>query len=151
MPTFSLISRLPCLKAKGYAASNTGLYIFLLINWEINKNVIFSKKKLIALRTDNWKRKDITDLKSYYLQSSYLYLFVGGKHICLHVKLRYKESKRTLIILLENKIVDSSWKKPFHHFLPSYVALFPSFEEKFTGLIRRKGTSKYLLPRRHNK
>ena len=40
---------------------------------------------------------------------------------------------------------------PFRAFFPSRTASFPSFDGKSTDLIRRKWTSKWLFPRRHNK
>ena len=40
---------------------------------------------------------------------------------------------------------------PFRPFLPWRTASFPSFDRKKYGPIRRKWTSKWLIPRRHNK
>ena len=42
-------------------------------------------------------------------------------------------------------------KTPFRPFLRSRTASFPSFDRKKYGPIRRKWTSKWLLPRQHNK
>ena len=42
-------------------------------------------------------------------------------------------------------------KTPFRPFFPSRTAFFPSFDRKRSSPIRRKWTSKWLFPRRHNK
>ena len=42
-------------------------------------------------------------------------------------------------------------KTPFHPFSSSQAASFPSLDQKCTGFICRKWTSKCLFPRRHNR
>ena len=50
--------------------------------------------------------------------------------------------------MLETKPLAGN-KQPFHPSLPSLDAPFPSFDRKWTVLIRRRWTSKRLFPRRH--
>ena len=78
-------------------------------------------------------------------------LFPGGKHNCLHAKSKYKQGK------VLSKSIASKVRVPtlagnkhlFHPSLPSQDAPFPSFERKWTGLVRQRWASKCLFPRRH--
>ena len=55
-------------------------------------------------------------------------------------------------IIYEGKNANFGGKwTPFRPFIPPLAAAFPSFNRETTGLIRRKGTSKCLFPRRHKK
>ena len=87
-----------------------------------------------------------------FVLSSLLFIhFPGGKHNCLHAMIRYKLGKSTLyIITSKSKMVTLAGNKQlFHPSLPSQDAPFPSFDRKWTNLIRRRWKSKCLFPRGH--
>ena len=108
-------------------------------------NMIFIKKGTIP------KSYNLYNIKLYFC-FSYLYISLAGNIIVYTPNQGTNRGKNFYQTIYQRKDANSGGKKtPFHPFLPSRTASFPSFDRKGTGPIRRKWTSKWLFPRRHHK
>ena len=86
----------------------------------------------------------------WYFELSFLYPLRGRKHKCLHAKSKLKWKK--VLVLIESKWKCQLWwgyKHPFYPSLPVWDTSFPSFDRKWTDLVRQRRTSKCFFPRRH--
>ena len=84
-----------------------------------------------------------------YFQLSYLYLFLAGKHNCIHAKSRHIKRKVLYILLYQNQKPNLAGNKQlFHPSLPQIGRVFSTFRQKWTDLIYQRWTSKCLFPRR---
>ena len=106
----------------------------------------------VEQKTKKWP-VNIISIKVYYFNifiPPFFYLFLGGTHVRLHAKSKYKQAKIHLWLQHKGRYADSGGKwRTFHSFFPWYDMSTPSLDRKQTDLIRQKLTSKCLFPFRH--
>ena len=84
-----------------------------------------------------------------YFHFSYLYLFLAGNRIVYTPSQGTNREKYFKNYNIKFKMPTlAANNQLFHPSLPSWDALFPSFERKWKYLIRQRWTSKCLFPRR---
>ena len=108
-------------------------------------------KKVILKRVTILKVAILYTNNCTFISPLYTFPWRGTKLFTRQIKVQLGKSTLN-IVFIKGKDADSGGKlTPFRPFLPSRTASFPYFDRKNYGPIRRKWTSMWLIPRRHNK